>query len=1020
MMPLALLGAAIGALGYYEAQFSPLQTHLFVRWASALHYSVSDGTSPRIRFPEHGPFDRRLGYTSLGEFTRGLEASGFEVSQQARMSPRMLQAIELGLSPPFGERNSTGLAICDCNGSEIFARRYPERVYSEFQEIPELIRASLVFIENRELLRPRAPGQNPAVEWERFAGAVAEQVRSWIDPDRAGPGASTLATQIEKYRHSPDGITSSPLEKLKQMLSASLRAYRQGPDTRAARQRLVLAYLNTVPLAARVGHGEVNGIGDGLWVWYGRELDEINELVRSPGAPIEQRALAYKQALSLIVAERRPSTYLVENPTSLDALTNRYLDLLSTARILPDELRDAAQEVVVEPGRYDLPKTSVSSGSYIDRKASTAIRTALSNTLGGMSLYSLDRLDLVAASTLDQDLQSGVSEVLRRISQPAGAEAAGLLEPGLVGTADPGGITYSFTLYERSKSANVIRAQTDNLDQPFDLNSGSKLDLGSTAKLRTFITYLEIIAELHARLTALPEIELRRPSIDLRDELSTWAQGYLRARTHDQRGLREMLEAALERTYSASPDESFFTHGGVIRFSNFDRRDDVRTVTLREALEKSINLPFVRAMRDIVQYTQLNMDGSSVALLRDRDDPRRAEYLSRFADREGTQFLRRFYRRHSGRTHAMRVRDLIRRTRPRERELAAIFASLGGTRSLADFRSFLEANLREERPAFAPEVARVKQLYESIVAADLSLSDRGYIAGIHPLELWLVRFLSEHPDASLRDAISASAVERQEIYRWLFRTPNKRAQDERILTLLELEAFVEIHQRWERLGYPFGALVPSYATALGSSADRPSSLAELIGILLQGGVRFPTHLLREVAFAEGTPYETRFRPRVTQGERVLPVEVADVALAALTGVVERGTARRLRGVFQAPDGSGLRVGAKTGTGDNRFETFDSAGRLVSARVVSRSGTLVFFLGDSHYGVLTAYVEGDAAAEYEFTSALPTQILSLLEPQLRASLIRLEAQPGSATRAGVEVGAVSPEASLACAEPLEEN
>ena len=54
---------------------------------------------------------------------------------------------------------------------------------------------------------------------------------------------------------------------------------------------------------------------------------------------------------------------------------------------------------------------------------------------------------------------------------------------------------------------NYLRVQTDNLAQPFDINEGAKLDLGSTAKLRTLITYLEIVAELHARLAGS-----RRPS----------------------------------------------------------------------------------------------------------------------------------------------------------------------------------------------------------------------------------------------------------------------------------------------------------------------------------------------------------------------------------------------------------------------------------------------------------------------------------------------------------------------------
>ena len=124
--------------------------------------------------------------------------------------------------------------------------------------------------------------------------------------------------------------------------------------------------------------------------------------------------------------------------------------------------------------------------------------------------------------------------------------------------------------------------------------------------------------------------------------------------------------------------------------------------------------------------------------------------------------------------------------------------------------------------------ARIAQLYSRNAPQAFDLPDRGYVARVHPLELWLVAFRLQHPDASLADAVAASEKERQEVYRWLFRTRAKGAQDSRIFTLLEVEAFLDIHRRWARLGYPFGHLVPSLATALGSSGDRPAALAELM------------------------------------------------------------------------------------------------------------------------------------------------------------------------------------------------
>jgi hypothetical protein len=74
------------------------------------------------------------------------------------------------------------------------------------------------------------------------------------------------------------------------------------------------------------------------------------------------------------------------------------------------------------------------------------------------------------------------------------------------------------------------------------------------------------------------------------------------------------------------------------------------------------------------------------------------------------------------------------------------------------------------------------------------------------------------------------------------------------------------------------------------------------------------------------------------------------------------------------------VGGKTGTGDNRHKTYRS-NRLVASRPVDRTATFVFFVGDRFYGTVTAHVAGPDAGKFRFTSALATQLLKSLEPQL---------------------------------------
>jgi membrane peptidoglycan carboxypeptidase len=151
---------------------------------------------------------------------------------------------------------------------------------------------------------------------------------------------------------------------------------------------------------------------------------------------------------------------------------------------------------------------------------------------------------------------------------------------------------------------------------------------------------------------------------------------------------------------------------------------------------------------------------------------------------------------------------------------------------------------------------QVAVLYQKYAPEKFNLADRGYLARVHPLELWLVWHLAEHPRATLAEVVDASADERQQSYAWLFRTPHKRAQDLRIRILMEEDAFKEIWRALRDVGYPFERLVPSYATAVGVSGDTPGALAELMGIIVNGGMRYPHTAIDQLRFAKNTPMGT--------------------------------------------------------------------------------------------------------------------------------------------------------------------
>ncbi|MFD2367421.1 transglycosylase domain-containing protein [Pseudoduganella sp. GCM10020061] len=961
-----------------EARTSSVQARYFANLATQLTYRVAKGPSDSIRYPINSPYDTRLGYANLPSYLQRLNDRNFEVTAQARFSPKMVELADKGFNPPYVEKMRAGLSILDCRAQPLFASSFPERYYPAFEQAPPLLVKSLLFIENRELLDQKNPKRNPAVEWDRFSKAVFDKsINTVTFQEKRVAGGSTLATQIEKYRHSPEGRTSSTSEKIQQMVSATLRAYKGGEDTTEVRRRILVDYLNTVPLSAKVGYGEVNGIGDGMWVWYGRDFAQVNKALTGP-LDTPEDVLIFKEALSLMIAQRRPSHYLGAGEADLEELTNSHLRVLADAGVITPKLRDAALKVRLHPalGSGVAPPAP---NTFVSRKAANAVRAHLAGLLGESRLYNVDRLDLTVASTLDAQAQQAVTSVLRSLNTQEAAQAAGLTGRHMLGNGDPAKVVYSFTLLERGRDANYLRVQTDNFDQPLDINEGAKLDLGSTAKLRTLVTYLDIIDQLHKRYAARPAAELRGIEVDRHDHLSRWALDYLGAiEDPSKRDLKAMLEAALERKYSASPGEAFFTGGGLHTFGNFNKDDNRKIMTVREALRQSTNLVFVRLMRDVVYFYMFETPGSTASLLEASNDPRRKEYLARFADKEGKEFLTRFYQKYKGKPAAEIEKTLLASFRPTPSRLAAVHRTVWPEATLAQFGAFLNENVAtNELPA-----DRIERMYTQYSVQEMSLADRGYVASIHPLELWLVRYLRAHQGAKLSEVFAASTRERQEVYAWLFKTSRKHAQDRRIKGLLEMEGFLKIHRQWKKMGYPFDSLTPSYATALGASADRPIALAELMGIIVNEGVKKPVRRLQSLHFAKGTPYETMVRNREgAKGQQVLSPAVARVVADAIREVVSDGTARRAKSSFTLADGTVIALGGKTGTGDQRFDVYAPGGRLIESRFVNRSATFVFNIGERFFGSMTAYVAGPSAADYDFTSTLPVQLLTTLAPSL---------------------------------------
>ncbi|WP_179403522.1 transglycosylase domain-containing protein [Burkholderia guangdongensis] len=991
LLATVLVTAAIVArLCQIEIETSRMQAHYLSELTRDVGYTVEGGASDDIRYPVDGPYDVRLGYALLPAFQQRLLARGFVVDAQARDSERMRSLADDGLFLPYDEKDQAGLLLFDSSGAPLFSAAFPQRVYRDFDAVPRVVVDALLFIEDRYLLDAHQPNRNPAIDWGRFGRAIVDQGLHVVNRHQARPGGSTLATQIEKFRHSPGGRTATPREKLRQIASASVRAYLNGPQTMDARRDIVVRYLNSVPLAARPRIGEITGIGDGLAAWYGRDFNDVNRILAAPTTPanVDAQGVAFREVLSLMIAQRAPSYFLNSGYPALQRLTDSYLRLLGSGGAISPALRDAALDARITRAAPPAPRVVQ---SFVSRKAMSAARASLLSALGLHDLYQLDQLDMQATSTLDNAVQQAVAERLAQAATRDGAQAAGLfgfemLRPG----DDPSHLTYSFTLYERRNGANLLRVQTDSVNEPFDINRGARLNLGSTAKLRTLVTYLQIVSDLHTRYAAMTPAELARVQPDPLDGLTRWALDYL-AHTRD-RSLPSMLDAAVERKYSASPGELFYTGGGAQAFTNFDKSDNGRIMTVHAAFEHSVNLVFVRLMRDIVHYQMIQTSGPTSAWL--GDPAERAKYLQQFVDGESRVYVKRFYARYAGKPADDALALMLGNVRKSPPKIATVLRSVAPDAPRAWFDAQMRAQLKGT-PAATLSDDDLAKLYAKYAIERFNLNDRGYIASVHPLALWTLNYLRKHPGASLDDVERASRDARFYTYSWLYKTRYHGTQDRRIRRMVELRAYAAIGRSWQALGYPFADLTPSYAAAIGASGDQPDALAKLIGIIVDGGAKVPTETISRLDFAKGTPYETHFvrAPADAQARPMLSPEIVGVVHRLLGDVVQNGTAKRLAGGMTLPDGKTLDVVGKTGTGDQRFNVYARGARLIESRKVNRSGTFVFALGDRFFGVLTATVHEPYAARYDFTSAMAVQLLKTMAPALAPLL---EARPDAAT------------------------
>src|SRR5262245_61320099 len=82
----AAAAVVVAGLVVWEMQTFAIQAHQFAALAARADYKLATGPSTAIRFPEGGPYDVRLGYARIPDFTRRLRDAGYEIERQASFS----------------------------------------------------------------------------------------------------------------------------------------------------------------------------------------------------------------------------------------------------------------------------------------------------------------------------------------------------------------------------------------------------------------------------------------------------------------------------------------------------------------------------------------------------------------------------------------------------------------------------------------------------------------------------------------------------------------------------------------------------------------------------------------------------------------------------------------------------------------------------------------------------------------------------------------------------------------------
>ena len=969
---------------------------------------------------------KRDGMTYYPQLFDVLNDAGFQVDKETHLvlTPQAKKLFDMGIFPfnHYQGKAFSGLKIMDRHKKIVYQYQHPNQ-FKDFQHISPFILKALLVWENdklRHLVFAKNKGDaelNYLIEGPRMIKSASEYVQYKITGKGSYSGGSTLMTTLEKITNTPGGRTHSITDKINQMIGAGIHLYGgstaissasgsgsgDGSDNGWKVKKALVDFLNTVPMAGgpKSYAGELMGFGAAYYAWFGYTIDELNEQLK--GKDRQVRSQAYKNICSLIVSIRRPSELLLA-PEAVARQANVLLSRLKKKQLINSALYVKAR--AMKPEWQPQKNHHLKLDYALHREASSArnqytqlIRHAVARKSGKaeskkINLQTVDKMPVAIEMTTDSQLEKDIRGILDDMYTGVAQKSPfvqgrqkGLLHS--LSLDELKQIQYGVIVLEIDEERHwKILANTDTQSKVvYNPAKQGRFQWGSTAKLRVLVNYLMIIHDeallLQQELiqSAFKDSgkpfkqldllkEYRKSSVTIKRLLASYLKKY------PQATMEQILAWAMSRRFSANPGSKFLTGESWHQFHNYQKSDDRKNPNLWQMTTESINLSFVRLMRDVVDYYIDQSGYDKIAILTDKKNSVRKKIIDNAVKQEEAVYLGGLNFFIEG-IQASFSDSALADEKTIKEHLAE--KTLDEKQGVTDREIIIRAREIVKTMNLPVDKDSENKSHNSAYRKDLEKYRRltSWFKRITYYEKkWLLARVRQQYSGYSEPESEALAVEQARIIEqtsnWL-RT-SKFWIKNTLYTHMERQAFTQgVTPAWQKLGYPFN-VSPSYAVVLGSSGDTPMSLLELAGTLLNDGLHEKNiSSVERIILAPGSEFETPFKIEHQQ-ELVIPQAVAIVVRKAMAGVLQKGTAifasrHPLMQYVQS-------AGAKTGTGDNRY----------NQKPINRSAAVLSVLdsgeGKAKYAICItmSVTEGDIE-RYNFTSKVPVRILSRIADHL---------------------------------------